>query len=327
MTHLREGSMRVVIVGAGGVGGMLGGLLAHSGVEVAFVARGRQLDAMRRHGLQVESPRATFHLATVEASDDPARLAPADVVLVAVKAWQVPEVAASLRPLIANGGYVVPLENGVEAAPTLEAALGKEHVAGGFCAMLAWLERPGLIKHTGSTLRVVLGERGVQPGASGSSPRLEALAQRLASAKVDVEISNDIEAALWEKFLFIASFGAVAAAARSPAGVIRTVPQTRAILEAAMQEVESLAHARGVRLSKDAVPTALAMVDALQADATASMQRDIQAGRPSELQDQTGAIVRMAKESGVPVPVNEVLLASLLPQELAARLPKGGAKA
>jgi 2-dehydropantoate 2-reductase len=311
--------MRVVVVGTGGVGGMLGGLLAHSGVEVAFVARGKQLEAMRTQGLQIESPRATFHLTAVEASDDPSQLAPADVVLVAVKSWQVADVAASLRPLLARGGYVVPLENGVEAAPTLEAGLGKQHVAGGFCAMLAWLERPGLIQHTGATLRVVLGERGAKAGASGGSPRLEALAQLLAAAKVDVEISNDIEAALWEKFLFIASFGAVAAAARAPAGVIRTVPETRASLEGAMREVAAVAHARGVRLRQEAVASALAMVDALQADATASMQRDIQAGRPSELQDQTGAIVRMAKESGVPVPINTVLLASLLPQELAAR--------
>jgi 2-dehydropantoate 2-reductase len=308
--------MRIIVVGAGGVG-LVGGLLAHSGAEVAFVARGRQLEALRTQGLRVECPRATFHLPKVEASDNPADLPPADVVLVAVKSWQVAEIAPSLRPLLAEGGYAVPLENGVEAAATLSAALGEERVAGGFCAMLAWLEKPGLIKHAGQTLRVVLGER--RGGSGGSSPRLEVLAQQLTAAKIDVEISNDIEAALWEKFLFIASFGAVAAASRAPAGVVRSVPQTRALLDSTMREVAALARARGVRLREEAVATALAQVDALPPNATASMQRDIRAGRPSELQDQVGAIVRMARESGQAVPTNEFLFAALLPQELAAR--------
>jgi 2-dehydropantoate 2-reductase len=308
--------MRIVVVGAGGVGGLVGGLLAHSGVEVAFVARGKQLEAIRTHGLRIECPRATFDLPQLEASDDPARLSPADVVLVAVKSWQVAEIAASLRPLLARGGYVVPLENGVEAASTLAATLGEERVAGGFCAMLAWLEKPGLIRHMGQTLRVVLGERG---GAASASPRLEKLAQQLTAAKIDVEIASDIDAALWEKFLFIASFGAVAAVSRAPAGVVRSVPQTRALLESAMREVAALAHARSVQLRNEAVDVAMGMVDALQPDATASMQRDIQAGRPSELQDQVGAIVRMAREAKLAVPANEFLLAALLPQELAAR--------
>lgn len=308
--------MRIVVVGAGGVGGLVGGLLAQSGVEVAFVARGRQLEAMRKNGLRVEGPRGNFHLPKPEVSDDPAQLRPADVVLVAVKSWQVADLAPTLKPLLASGGYVVPLENGVDAAPTLAAALGEERVAGGLCAMLAWLEEPGLIKHTGKTLRVVLGERS---GSRVTRAQLVQLAQQLTAAKMDAEVSEDIDAAVWEKFLFISSFGSVAAASRAPAGVIRSVPQTRAVLHAAMQEVASLARAKGVRLRAEAVDVALAQVDALQADATASMQRDIQAGRPSELGDQVGAIVRLADEIGHPVPVNTFLYAVLLPQERAAR--------
>jgi 2-dehydropantoate 2-reductase len=309
--------MRIVIVGAGGVGGLVGGLLAHSGADVAFVARGRQLEALKTNGLRVESPRATFHLKSVEAAADPAELPPADVVMVAVKSWQVAEIAASLEPLVATGGYVVPLQNGVEAASTLVAALGEERVAGGLCAMLAWLEAPGLIKHAGRTLRIVLGERNHQRG--GASVRLTALAQQLRAAHIDVELSDDIEAAAWEKFLFIAPFGAVAAVTRVPAGIVRSVPESRALLEKAMNEVAAVARARGVRLRSEAVGGALAQVDALLPDATASMQRDIQAGRPSELQDQVGAIVRMARERSVEVPANEFLLAALLPQELNAR--------
>jgi 2-dehydropantoate 2-reductase len=306
--------MRIAIVGAGGVGGLVGGLLAHAGDEVAFVARGPQLAALRTEGLRIESPRATFQLHAVEAAADPAQLAAADVVLVAVKSWQVAGVAPLLAPLVAPDGFVVPLENGVDAAPTLVRALGEARVAGGFCAMLAWLERPGLVRHAGEVLRVVVGER-----SGGGSPRLERLVERLNAAHIDASIAPDIEAALWEKFLFIAAFGGVAAASRAPAAAVRTTAETRALLTTAMQEIADLARARGVRLAEAAVRNSLAMVDALPPQATASMQRDIQAGRPSELQDQLGAVVRLAAEAGVATPTCAFLLAVLLPQELAAR--------
>lgn len=293
---------------------MVGGLLARAGTEVAFVARGRQLEALRGAGLRVESPRGTFQLSRVEVAEDASELPPADVVLVTVKSWQVAEVAPRLAPLLRPTGFVVPLENGVDAADTLVSVLGESRVAGGFCAMLAWLESPGFVKHAGAVLRVVLGER-----AGGGSERLRALAAQLSAAGVDVEVVEDIAAAAWEKFLFIASFGAVAAAGRAPAGVVRELPETRALLVAAMEEVATLARARGVRLDRDAVARAMAVVDALPPSATASMQRDIQAGRPSELEDQSGAIVRMAREHGLAAPVHGALFTALLPQERAAR--------
>lgn len=306
--------MRIVVVGVGGVGGLIGGLLAKSGAEVAFIARGQQLRALREQGLFIESARGTFSLNPVEVSDDPSALAPADVVLIAVKAWQVPEIAASLAPLRAPGGFFVPLQNGVEAAPTLARTFGSQHVAGGFCAMLAWKERPGVIRHEGHNLRVVVGER-----PTGTSERLERLVAQLKAANVDAELSDNIEAAVWEKFIFIAAFGAVAAACRAPASIVRSLPETRALLVAAMQEIASLGRACGVELDDGVVPRALAHVDGLLPHATASMQRDIQAGRRSELHDQTGAVVRLAVEAGVSVPVNRCLWATLLPQELAAR--------
>jgi 2-dehydropantoate 2-reductase len=309
-----ELEMRIVVVGAGGVGGLIGGLLAHSGADVAFVARGRQLEALRAHGLRVESSRGSFHVPSVSVSDDPASLAPADAVLVAVKAWQVAELAPSLLPLLATGGFALPLENGVEAADHLAAALGEQRVVGGLCAMLAWIEAPGVIRHEGPTLRVVVGER-----QGGVSARVQALVTQLSAAKIDAVVADDIAAAAWEKLLFIASFGAVGAVTRATADNFRSVPESRALLLAAMHEVAALASARGIELRAGAVERALGMVDALPLGATASMQRDIMAGRPSELNDQSGAIVRMAQAAKVPVPTHAFLLSALLPQELAAR--------
>lgn len=306
--------MRVAVVGAGGVGGLIGGLLARAGTQVAFVARGEHLAAMRTNGLRVDSPRASFTISPVQASDDPAALGTFDAVLVAVKGWQVREIAPRLQPLFGDETFAVPLENGVEAASDLARVLGEERVVGGLCHMLSWVEAPGRIRHVGQILRVTLGER-----RGGTSSRIEALAAALRAADVDVVLSDDVDAATWEKFLFIEPFGAVGAVTRASVGVTRSLPETRQLLVAAMNEVAALARARGVGLPAEAVARSLELLDRLPADGTASMQRDITAGRPSELFDQTGAVVRLGRDASLPVPIHACLYASLLPQEQAAR--------
>jgi 2-dehydropantoate 2-reductase len=310
--------MRVVVVGAGGVGGIVGGLLARAGVDVAFVARGAQLAAMRERGLRVESTRGGFHLPRVEVAQDPAALAPADAVLVAVKGWQVAELAPKLAPLLSRGGFVVPLENGVDAAGALEAALGEERVAGGLCHMVSWIEAPGVVRHVGEMLRVTIGER-----RGGSSDRVAALVRALQSAGIEAAASNDVEAASWEKFVFIAAFGGVGAVTRAPVGVVRSIPEARAMLETAMEETAAVGRALGVRVPDDSVAKALAIIDRLPPETTASMQRDIQAGRPSELMDQNGSVVAKGRQARVPVPTHAFVFAALLPQERAARLAAG----
>jgi 2-dehydropantoate 2-reductase len=309
--------MRIAVVGTGGVGGLLAALLARAGEEVAVVARGAQLAAIRGGGIAVDSPLGRFTQRVAEAAEDPGALAPADVVLVAVKAWQVAEVAPRLAPLLAGGGLAVPLQNGVEAADRLAAALGEERVAGGLIGVLSWLTGPGAVKQVGAPPRVVVGARGA--GAGGQRPRLDALVAALARAGAQAERTDDIVRASWEKFLLIEPWGAVSAAARAPIGVVRSVPATRALWLAALEEVAAVGRARGVALPADATARTAAAVDAVPAEATASMQRDLGAGRPSELEEQVGAVVRLAAEIGVPVPVHASLLAVLRPQEAAAR--------
>jgi 2-dehydropantoate 2-reductase len=284
---------------------------------VLLVARGEGLKAVRSAGLAVDSPLGSFTARAAAASDDPAALGVADAVLVAVKAWQVEGVAPRLAPLLAGGGFAVPLQNGVEAAGRLALALGEERVAGGLTHVLAWTEAPGRIRHVGPIPRVTLGERGARAGRA--SPRLDALAAALRGAGVEVRIVDDVEVATWEKFLLIEPWGSVAAAARAPVGPLRTVPETRALLGAAMREVVALARARDVSLPAGVTESTLAWLDGLPPEATASMQRDIGAGRPSELGEQTGAVVRLARAAGVPAPVHDALMALLLPQERAAR--------
>jgi 2-dehydropantoate 2-reductase len=309
--------MRIAMVGAGGVGGLLGGLLSRAGTEVVVVARGAHAEAIRARGLQVDSPLGRFAAPVAAVADDPGALGTADAVIVSVKAWQVAEIAPRLAPLVAEGGVVVPMQNGVEAAGRLASALGEEAVAGGLVSVLSWIEGPGAVKHVGAAPRVRIGERGARAGKA--SARLERLAAALRGAGAECEIVADVERATWEKFLLIEPWGTVAAAARAPLGVVRGVPESRTLLVGAMEELARLGRARGVALAEDAVARTLALVDGFPAEGTASMQRDLGAGRPSELADQTGSVIRLARESGVPVPIHAILHAALVPQERAAR--------
>ncbi len=305
--------MRIAVMGAGGVGGLFGALLSRAGHEVAFIARGQHLEAIRRDGLRVESPLGNFTV-HAPASEDPAALGKADAVLVAVKTWQVKEVAPRLRPLLGPATVVVPMENGVEAADELAAALGPGPVVGGLCHVLTWITAPGAVRHAGFTPRVTMGE-----ASGGKSERLERLAAALRSAGMEATVTSDIRTALWEKFLVIDPLGSVGAASRATAGEMLAVPETRALLVAATREVEAVGRARGAKLAAGAVERTLGWVKGLPPDATASMQRDVVGGRPSELHEQTGAVVRLGHAARVPVPVHETLYGALLPQERRAR--------
>ncbi len=307
--------MRIAVVGAGGVGGYFGGRLAQAGHRVAFVARGAHLEALRRDGLAVESVAGDFVVRPVEAAADPRDVGPVEAVLVGVKAWQVREAASALAPLLGPDTFVVPLQNGVEAADELAQVVGAPRVLGGLCRIMSYVAGPGRIRHAGIPPHIEFAE-----WDGRASARVAALREAFASAQgVAAVVPADVSVALWEKFLFIAPVSAVGAVTRRPVGAFRSVPPTAALLADAMQEVFTLARARGVALPDDAVTRTLAIVDAMPPEATASMQRDILEGRPSELEYQIGAVVRLAAPAGVPVPASAFLYASLLPSENHAR--------
>lgn len=311
---------RIAVIGPGAVGGYFGGRLAEAGEEVVFVARGRTLEALREHGLSIESPLGDAHLQPVQATDEPREIGPVDWVLVTVKAWQVPEAAESLRPLVGEGTAVLPLQNGVEAPAHLATVLGPGPVLGGLCKILSQTEGPGRIRHLAATPFIELGELSSETREAGEpGERTERLAEILRQAGIEVRVSPDIEAAMWEKFLFITALGAVGAVTRAPVGVMRNMSETRALLQQAMEEIRAVAVARGVALADDAIERTFRFLESLPEDGTASMQRDLMEGRPSELESQPGAVVRLAREAGVAVPLHTTLYHALLPAERAAR--------
>jgi 2-dehydropantoate 2-reductase len=307
--------MRIAIMGTGGIGGYFGGRLAHAGEAVTFIARGAQLKALRSDGLHLHLlDGSDLEVAPVSATDDPATIGRVDLVIVAVKAWQVPEAAQTIKPLVGADTVVLPLENGVEAADQLAAVLGPRAVLGGLCHISAFVERPGHIRHAGIDPSITFGELD-----NSRTPRVERLQQTLQHAGVRAVVADDIQAALWTKFLFIAALSGVGAVTRAPLGVTRSVPDTRALLHQAMEEIQTLAAARGVALAPSVIDQTLAFVDKMPGTVVASMHRDIMEGRPSELEAQNGAIVRLGEAAGVDVSLHRFIYASLLPSEMKAR--------
>jgi len=307
--------VRFAVFGAGGAGGYLGARLAEAGHAVVFIARGEHLATIREKGLRLESIAGDVHVQPATATDRPEEIEAVDAVVVATKTWQLPAAAAAMRAMVGPDTAVVPVLNGVEAPGMLAEALGPEPVLGGLCGMQAFIAAPGLVRHVGADPWIAFGE--LDGRMTERVDRLRQAFERCRALKVDVP--SDINVAMWEKFMFIASTGGLGAATRSPFGVFRSWPQTRAMLERAMREVLAVARARGIEVPDDAVDRSMALADRLEPHVTSSMQRDIMAGRRSELDHWNGAVDRLGREAEVETPVHSFLFSVLLPQELQAR--------
>ena len=306
--------MRVGIAGAGGVGGLIGGFLARQGAEVALLARGAHLDALRNRGLRIEGTLGGFTVRDFAVSDRGDELGRCDVVIVAVKTWQLERAIAELRPMAGAGTVVVPLQNGIGAWDLLARELGEQAVAGGIIFVNSWVDAPGVIQQLGPLVRIVMGERG-----GGASPRLTAIGDLLGRAGLTVELVPDIVERNWEKFLGFEPMAVVGALSRSTIGTFRADAGTRGVLVALMHEVAAIGRRKGVALPEDAVERRLAIIDGLAPDATISMQRDLMNGRPSELMEQSVGLMALAKQLGVETPVHDTCVPLLRLQEHAAR--------
>jgi len=303
--------MRIAIFGVGGVGGYFGSRLAQAGEDVIFIARGEHLKAMKENGLFIDSVRGGFSLNPVNATDNPESVGHVDVVIVGVKAWQVEAVAQSMKPLIGSNTFVVPLQNGVESPMKLSSVLDSERVLGGVCRTICYIEKPGYIKEVGADPYIAFGELN-----NVLSDRTERLRQAFEKTTgVTAEVPSDIQVAMWTKFLSISSWSGMGAITRVSLSGWRDQPETRQMWQQAMKEVHSVAQVRKIALSEEVIEKATQHVDSLPPDTTASMQRDIINGRPSELDTMNGSVVRFGIEAGIETPVHYFIYYSLLPNE------------
>jgi 2-dehydropantoate 2-reductase len=307
--------MRVAIFGSGGVGGYFGGRLAEAGQDVTFIARGDHLEAMRKSGLRVDSITGNFKLDQVAVTDSPRDVGIVDYVICAVKAWQVPAAAKAMRPMIGPNTLVIPLQNGVEAPAQLIEVLGPDAVLGGLCAIIAFQTGPGHITHSGANPLIRFGQ--LDARADTRVNTLSEIFNRCHGVKSS--IPDDINIAMWQKFMLISAWSGTGAVSRAPVGILLQQDETRQMLRDAMQEIYTLALAHNIELPENSVQKTMNMLEGFPANSTTSMQRDIADGLPSELDVQNGAVVRLATEVGVDTPLNRFLLYSLRSLELRAR--------
>jgi 2-dehydropantoate 2-reductase len=305
--------MKITIIGSGGVGGYFGARLAQAGNDICFVARGAHLEAMQTRGLMLKSILGDVQIGRARFVSTLAESGPADLILVAVKAWQVAELAPQIAGLLGAGTLVLPLQNGVLATEELTAALPAEQVLSGLCRIISYVEAPGVIRHTAVEPSIVYGFR--DPALNVKAAPLKTLFEQ---AGIKARCSADIEADLWKKFIAICVSGYLALT-RSTYGELRSCKETRATMQALFEEVAMVGRRSGVVIEEDFVARTMAVIDTFPPETTASLTRDIWEGKPSELDYQNGAVVRLADKLGVDVPVNRFIYHSLLLMERRAR--------
>ena len=301
--------MNIVVFGTGGVGGYFGARLAQAGEDVRFIARGRHLDAINSTGLHVLSPLGDTVIDPAHATDDPATLGPAGVVMVSVKLYDTDEAARAMKPLVGPETMVVSLQNGVTSGDVFSEAFGRERVIGGTSSIAAQIQEPGVIVQTGDMATLAFGE-----WDGGSTPRTEALFKACRKAGIDATLSGDIIGAIWSKFVFLASFSGITSMLRLSIGPIRDDAETRAMVRSAMDQVFAVARAKGVALARDLVDQRMAFADGLPDEMYSSMYHDLMAGKRLELPWLSGAVVEMGRTLGVETPVHEAFSESLKTQ-------------
>jgi 2-dehydropantoate 2-reductase len=294
--------MKIAVMGSGGVGGYFGARLVQAGCDVAFIARGAHLAAMRERGLKIESQLGDVHLPQVRVTDDPATLEPVDLVLFSVKLSDTATAARSIAPLFGPDTGIVSFQNGVQKDDVLRKAFGDKAVMGGVGYIATAIKEPGVIKHTGTMQRLVFGEY------DGSrSQRAEAFLAACKKGGIDAELSDDIRRRIWEKFVFLVGLSGATTAIRLPIGPIRENPLARGFLFDLIREAVMVGRALGVALPENYAEDRLAFVDGLPADMTASMHHDLQHGKPLEVTWLSGAVAELGATVNVPTPANRAV--------------------
>ena len=299
------GDIRVAVIGAGAVGGYYGGALARAGLEVALICRGEHRDAIVSNGLQVTSNWGdyTVHPEATPHSDE---IGPVDLVLYAVKLYSNPSALPLIEPLLGDGTVVLPLQNGTESAAKIAESYGWDRVLSGTTYIEAARKGPGQIEQTGSTARIAFGE---QDGSRGE--RIERVAKILDRQGVQVEVSPDIRRTLWSKLVLVGAIGTVMAASRGTYVEILDSPEGEATVRTVMEEIFAVGESEGIAFEDGLIDSHLEGAREEAPEMKASLQIDLESGKPLEIDDLLGAVVRKGRGNGVPVPASAALYSTL----------------
>jgi 2-dehydropantoate 2-reductase len=292
-------------MGAGAVGGYYGGVLAKHGEDVTLICRGAHRDAIVWHGLKVKSHWGEFTVKP-RATADPGEVGPVDLILHCVKLYSNHEALPQLRPMVGPRTTVLTLQNGVTSGETIAALYGWDRVLQGATYHEAALAGPGVIEQAGPTARIEFGERDGKRSA-----RAAAIEKVLSKPGIQVQVSDDIAGTLWSKLVSVGAIGTVMTAARASLTEVFAMPEGENTVRTVMQEIVAVGKSRGIKFKAGIVDEKIAGVKPEAEHFKSSLQYDLEHGRPLELDDILGAVVRMGREKGIPVPASAALVMTL----------------
>jgi 2-dehydropantoate 2-reductase len=295
--------MRIAAMAAGAVGGYFGARMAAAGHDVFFIARGAQREAIEKNGLKIESVHGDLHLPKPNVTDDPARVGPVDIVLFAVKLWDTEKAADLARPLVGPGTRLITLQNGVDSVERIAPILGAEQTIGGVAYIATTIAAPGIIKHTSQFAKLRFGRADKRPDA-----KLQAFVDAGKAAKIDVDISTDIQRERWEKFVFLSALAGATAGLRSPIGPIAADLELRSFFRKLMDEAFAVGKAKGVALDPAYLEERMAFVATkIEPGMKASMAHDLELGNRLELDWLAGKVRAFGRELGIPTPASDTV--------------------
>ncbi len=306
--------MEILVYGIGGVGGYFGGKLANAGLNVSMIARGEHLKAIQKHGIEVESIKGNFKVKPKMATSNVSGVPKPDLIILGIKSWQIPSVAAELKPIIGENTIVLPLQNGADNYEKLIEILPKKNVVAGLCFIVSFLEKPGKIKHASYEPKIVFGE-----ADNSQSDRVKKIHDILDEAGIENNIPENIQLEIWKKFLFICTVSGIGGLTRVPIDKIRDSNYLNEMMRNSAREIIEVGKAKGIPLTEKHLEMVFEIINSQPKGTTASTQRDIMNGKPSELENFNGFIVKEGERLGVKTPVNRYIYECLKPMEEEAR--------
>ncbi len=305
--------MKTAIIGTGGVGGYFGGKMAKAGLDVTFLARGAHAAAMRTKGITVKSLDGDFHVENVKVKETISEIGPSDLIMVCVKAWQIKEVRDELKTIVHENTVVLPLQNGILAFDELAETIPSKNVISGLCRIISKIEGPGVINHFGVSPIIIFGEKD-----KSDTPRLHAIKELFDTAGFKSQVSPDMDAELWKKFIAICVSGLIAVT-NTTYGQLREIPETRQMMIDLLNEIYTLSQKMNINIESDFVDKTVSFIDSFPYDSTSSLTRDVWEKKPSEIFYQNGTTVKLGEKYGVDTPVNRFVFNCILPGELRVR--------
>jgi 2-dehydropantoate 2-reductase len=295
--------MRIAAMAAGAVGGYFGARMAAAGHDVFFIARGAHLAAIQKNGLKIESVHGDVHLPKPNVTDDPKSVGPVDIVLFAVKLWDTEKAAEATKPLVGPNTRVITLQNGVDSYERVSSILGKDATIGGAAYIATVIASPGVIKQTSQFAKMRFGRADKKP-----DEKLQAFVAAGKAAKIDIDISADIQRELWEKFCFLTAMAGSTASLRSAIGPIVADPELRGFFHRLMEEAFAIGKAKGVALDPAYIEDRMKFVTTMiEPGMKASMAHDLERGNRLELDWLAGRVRELGRALKIPTPASDTV--------------------